>query len=49
MQNQRELLQKKLSESQKSILNLETKCQDFEAQIKELNENKTFNDLSNCQ
>ena len=42
MQNQRESLQKKLSESQKSIINLETKCQDFEAQIKELNENKSY-------
>ena len=43
MQNQRELLQKKLSESQKSILNLETKCQDFEMQIKELNEQNEAN------
>lgn len=42
MQNQRESLQKKLSESQKSILNLKTKCQDLEVQIEELSDKSSY-------
>ena len=36
MHNQRESLQRKLQESQKSMISLQTKCQEMELKLKEL-------------